>query len=174
LSLAAAAGVSVVTLRKHLQAGRLPGVKSKDGAHGETWQIDPAELAAFIGGRYGRPIDLSGLTDEPTRPPAPTTALDAARAQAEHDAALAARADEAERQRGVAEAAAGELRTRLEDILQRLGEYRALVEASEHTDRRIETILGERIAELQHEPDAAQAELERLRSRGLFARLFGG
>ncbi len=155
-------------------------MKSKDGAHGETWQIDTAELAAFVGGRYGRPIDLSGLTDEPTRPPAPTTALDAARAQAEHDAALAARADEAERQRGVAEVAVGELRTRLEDTLQRLGEYRALVEASAHTDRRIETILGERIAELQAERDTerdraekAAAEVARLKSRGFWRRHFG-
>lgn|GEM_PF-2495359 len=157
LSLAAASaacGISQVTLRKHLAAGRLAGVKVDGGPHGATWQIEPADLAAFVGARYGRPIDLSGLprTDTESAP----------RKQADPESMA-------------------DLRRRLEDTLLELGRYKALTEASEAADTRVESILTARIAELQHERDTAQAkadaaaaELERLRSRGFFARLFGG
>jgi hypothetical protein len=173
LSLAAAAsvsGVSAVTLRKHLAAERLPGVKVAGGAHGATWQIDPADLAAFIGERYGRPIDLAGLTGEPIEKSGPTTAIDLATAKAEHDAALVARAVEAEHAREVAEAAAAELRARLDATLEDLGRYRALVEKTDAADSRVEGMMTARIAELTIERDAALAKL----SRGWWRRHFGG
>lgn len=157
LSLAVASavsGVSVPTLRKHLNAGALPGAKVEGGPHGVAWAIDPAALAAFVGERYGRPIDLAGL---PATPPA-----SAPRKQAETESAA-------------------ELRARLEATLVELGRYRALAESSDAADARVENILSARIAELTAERDTAQAkaeeaaaELERVRARGFFARLFGG
>ncbi len=157
LSLAAAStvsGVSVPTLRKHLNTGALPGSKVEGGPHGVAWAIDPAALAAFVGERYGRPIDLAGL---PSAPPASVP-----RKQAETESAA-------------------ELRVRLEETLLELGRYRALAEASADADTRVEQILSTRIAELQAERDAAQAKadeaaaaLERVRARGFFARVFGG
>ena len=149
LSLAAASaacGVSQVTLRKHLVAGRLPGVKIDGGRHGATWRIDPAELAAFVGERYGRPIDLAGLP--------------------------AAAPQSSPRKQADTESMA-ELRGRLEATLMELGKYRALTEASEAADTRVENILNARIAELQHERDEAAGELARLKSRGFWRRLFG-
>lgn len=157
LSLAAASaacGVSQVTLRKHLAAGRVPGVKVDGGRHGATWQIDPADLAAFVGSRYGRPIDLAGLP--------------------------AAAPQSSPRKQADTESMA-ELRGRLEATLIELGKYKALTEASEAADTRVESILTARIAELQRERDTAKreaeeaaAEFERLRSRGFWGRLFGG
>lgn len=157
LSLAAAAkasGISQVTLRKHLKAGRLPATKAGSGPHGATWAIDPAELAAFVGARYGTPIDLKGL-------PADTPqALPRDRVNTE---------------------TATDLRRRLDETLEELGRYKALAAAAQDTNERVEAGLKERLAELQHERDAAQAkaeeaaaELARLRSRGFWARLFGG
>jgi len=74
-----------------------------------------------------------------------------------------------------------ELRGRLEATLIELGKYKALTEASEAADTRVESILTARIAELQRERDTAKreaeeaaAEFERLRSRGFWGRLFGG
>lgn len=137
LSLAAAAavsGVSVVTLRKHLVADRLPGVKVDGGPHGATWAIDPAALAAFVGERYGRPIDLAGLPA-----PAPQSAP---RKQADTESMA-------------------DLRGRLETTLVELGRYQALTEASAAADTRVETILEARIAELTAERDAALAKASR-------------
>lgn len=205
VTLAAAAklsGVSEVTLRKHLQAGRLPATKQGTGRYGASWAIDPAELAAFIGGRYGRAIDLAALPpqDSPEPPQdlprlSPIAQAKAESALRERLAAAEAARDEACARIAGAEAGAAELRERMEATLEDLGKYRALVEAAEHADKRVEGILGERIAELQHERDTAQekaaaaeeaaaaerakaeeaaAELARVKSRGFFARLFGG
>lgn len=142
LSLAAASaacGVSQVTLRKHLVAGRLPGVKADGGRHGATWQIDAAQLAAFVGGRYGRPIDLAGLPS--VAPPS------APRKQADSETVT-------------------DLRGRLEATLLELGKYKALCEASDAADTRVEDILKGRIAELEH-------ELAAERSRSWLGKLFG-
>jgi len=131
LSLAAAAkasGVSTVTLRKHLKAGRLAATKTETGAHGVTWAIDPATLAAFVGARYGTPIDLAGLP--------PVAPASAPRKQADTESMA-------------------DLRRRLEDTLQELGRYKALTEASAAADTRVESILAARIAELTIERDAA-------------------
>jgi hypothetical protein len=137
LSLAAAAkvcGVSTVTLRKHLKAGRLAATKTETGAHGVTWAIDPATLAAFVGARYGTPIDLAGLpVDTPQALP---------------------------RDRVNTESAA-ELRRRLDETLIDLGRYRALAASAEDTNARVEAGLKERIAELTAERDAALAAASR-------------
>ncbi len=156
LSLAVAAkvsGVSAVTLRKHLTAGRLSATKLAGGKHGATWSIEPAELAAFVARQYGRTINLLGLPatdttitrqDTPAKPANPATTDELA-----------------------------ELRQRLDETLLDLGRYRALAAAGEETNAKVEELLKERIAELQHERDEAAGELAQLRARGFFARLFG-
>lgn len=62
--------------------------------------------------------------------------------------------------------------------LEELGRYKALA-AAESADRRVEAILGARLAELTAERDAERtraeetaAELERLRGRGFWTRIF--
>jgi DNA-binding transcriptional MerR regulator len=58
-----------------------------------------------------------------------------------------------------------ELRRRLDETLLELGKYRALTAKAESANADVERLLKERIGELQ-------AELERLRGRGLWGRLF--
>ena len=145
---AAASGVSAVTLRKHLAAGRLPGVKRADGAHGATWAIDAADLAAFVGAQYGRPIDFAALPREPAEGLPRESAADTATRQAD-----AARAE------------AAELRARLDATLEELGRYKALTAAAADADARVEALLGERIAEVSAERDTARAELAAERAR---------
>jgi len=67
-----------------------------------------------------------------------------------------------------------ELRRRLDDTLVELGRYRALTEKAESASADVERLLKERIAELQAERDVARDELQRLRGRGFWGRLFGG
>jgi hypothetical protein len=138
----AACGVSAVTLRKHLAAGRLRGVKRTDGRHGATWAIAPADLAAFVGAQYGRPLDFAALPREPAKGLAPLAALDTATRQAAE-----------------ARAVADELRARLDVTLEELGRYKALTAAAAEADARVKTLLGERIAEVSAERDAARADL---------------
>ena len=69
---------------------------------------------------------------------------------------------------------AATLRKRLDDTLVELGRYRALTEKAESASADVERLLKERISELQHERDVAQAEVDRLRARGFWRRLFGG
>lgn len=75
---------------------------------------------------------------------------------------------------------AAELRRRLDDTLVEFGEHRALTEETESALAAVERILESRIAQLQHERDAAQdkaeevvPELGRPRDCRLFGRLFG-
>jgi hypothetical protein len=148
------AGVSQPTLRKHLKAGRLEATKDP-GTYGDTWAIAPDVLAAFVAAQYGRAVDLSDLP-----PQAPELRTPQDPETHESDA---------------------ELRRRLDETLVELGKYKALCEASDAADKRVEAIMGARIAELQQDLGAAQtkadeaaAELARLRRRGFFARVFGG
>lgn len=150
LSLATASrlsGVSQPTIRKHIAAGHLEAQK-EPGKFGDTWRIEPAILAEFVQRQYGRTITLSHLTPNPVPGPPPET--------------------------GSTRESAAELRRMLDEKLEELGRYKALVEASEAADRRVEDLLNARIAELQHERDVAQAEVLRLKSRGWWARTFGG
>jgi hypothetical protein len=149
LSLGAAAkvaGISQPTLRKHLKAGRLEATKDA-GTFGNTWRIAPDVLAAFVAAQYGREIDLSDLAPKPQkeRPPQDSATTESA----------------------------VELHQRLEATLLELGKYKALVESAEAADKRVEAIMGARIAELQQERDAARDELEQLQARGWWGRLFG-
>lgn len=66
------------------------------------------------------------------------------------------------------------LRAQLDATLEELGKYKQLAASTETTAGEVERILKERIAEVQAERDAAQAELARFRGRGFFARVFGG
>lgn len=145
LSLSAAAriaGVSVVTLRKHLNSGVLKAKKAT-GPHGDTWQIAPDALAAFVADRYGREIDVP-LSFGP-------------------DGSLT----------GIHTDTPAALRRQLDDALLELGKYRALTAKAESANADVERLLKERIAEVQAERDAARAEADRLKTRGFWGRVFG-
>jgi len=178
LSLTAAAawaGVSQPTLRKYLQAGTLEAERVP-GKNGPTWKIDPERVVAFVAERYSRTLDVATLPPEPTESTtqelagtAQEEAESIARELAERLAAVEAERDDAERARAEAEEAAAdaaalaaELRERMDTTLEELGKYRALTERADAADSRVEEMMSARIAELQQERDAAQAEAARL------------
>ena len=175
---AQAAGVSMVTLRKHMRRGTLEATPART-RHGEGWAIPADALAVFVAEHYGR-----ALAPVPVAPSDPSASPVAHPSTAEH------------------RETAAQLRRRLDATLEELGRYRALAEAGADTNARVEAGLRDALAELRHERDAerdraaqaeaqaaqvaadlaalaaerdaAQAEAERLRSRGWFARTFGG
>jgi hypothetical protein len=145
-------------VRNHLRAGNLKATK-RPGKFGPEWHFKPAVLAAFAAERYGREVDFSQVAPQGQggRPP---------------------------------QAAAGpeslpedvrELYERLVTVTEEAARYRAIAEVSESTKAEAERQYQGMIAELQQERDAAlakaaetAADLERLRSRGFWSRLFGG
>ncbi len=109
-------------------------------------------MGAFVARQYDRNRDRTIVAQEPAGEPAPKNSDSAA-----------------------------ELHQRLEATLLELGKYKALVEASEAAQKRVEAIMAERIAELQRDLSTAQAkaeeasaELARLRTRGFWGRVFEG
>jgi hypothetical protein len=141
---AAALGVSIGTMRGHIRAGRLMATKSA-GKYGEQYVLRPAVVAAFGAERYGFEIDVDAL-GKPQQGSAGEPLGDDVR----------------------------ELYERLLTATEEATRYKALSGAADDHYR-------EELARLQHERDTAQAkaeetaaELARLKSRGFWARLFGG
>jgi len=142
---AKAAGVSVNTIRKHLRRGTLKAEPART-AHGDGWAIEAGALAAFVLEHYER--GLNGTAVEPDEP------ATVSRPQTNTRGATA------------------ELRARLDATLVELGRYKALAASADDrvtdaqaANARVEEMLKERIAELQHERDAAQAKAEAWASR---------
>jgi hypothetical protein len=144
---AKAAGVSQVTLRKHIAAGRLAAERER-GRYGMQLAIDAADLAAFVQEHYERDLDLAGVEEsiEGKRSvvtmPTPQAVID-------------------------------DLRGQLDTTLAELGKYRALTEQAGEASAHVEDLLKERIAELQSELTTARDELARAQALSWWGRLWG-
>jgi hypothetical protein len=110
---ARAAGVSEVTLRKHLKAGKIEAERTA-GKYGEVWSVDVDSLAAFVRQQYGRRLAAIPAT--------------------------AASGDTAQRDSG---ASAEALVARIEALSQELGRYQALEAAAADTEDRLRNELAE-------------------------------
>jgi multidrug efflux pump subunit AcrA (membrane-fusion protein) len=162
---AAALGLSVGTVRAHIRAGRL-GAGQEVGKYGPEYRIRPAVLTAFAADRLGLTLDPAALR------------------HSRQGASGVALSDDSR-----------ELYERLLTVTEEATRYKALVQVSESTREAAEREYQAQLAELQHErtlaadraeaaeaealaaqakAEEAAAELERLRSRGFFARVFGG
>lgn len=155
---AAAVGLSVGTIRAHIRAGRLtpPQVTGK---WGPEYRIPPAMLADFASTRLGLELEPSTLRRARQGIGAQPMAADAR-----------------------------ELYERLLTATEEATRYKALAEVSESAREAAERDYQAMLAELRYERDAereraaaeqakaaeAAAELERLRARGFWARVFGG
>ncbi len=147
-------GVSQQAVRSHLRSGTLKASKRR-GTFGETWYFRPAVLQAFAAEHYGRTIDEEALsTASPGKPLQPV---------------------------GPASEALLDVYERLIEAREEAARYRALCEVSESTQREAQAHFAAEVARLTQEAERAhaelettQAELERLRSRGFWARVFAG
>ena len=155
---AKALGLSMGTVRAHVKAGKLKASRT-DGKYGPEYRLRPAVVAAYGAEHLGLELDAAAL------------------------------ARVVKGQTG--EAIAEDVRELYERLLVATGEatrYKALAEVSDSERAAAEREYQGKLAELQYERDAAQveaaaakveadkaaAELERLRRRGFFARVFGG
>jgi len=148
---AAALGLSVGTVRGHIRAGRL-AAEQQAGKYGPEYRIRPAVLTAFAAERLGLKLDAAALR-RPRQGATGQTLSDDSR----------------------------ELYERLLVATEEATRFKALAEVSESARQAAATEYGATVAELTHERDTARAEaeahaaeLERLRGRGFFARVFGG
>lgn len=153
------AGVSAVTLRKHLAAGRIEAERVR-GAHGDEWAIDAESLAVFVRLRYGRELPPIVVTPKAENP----AAAEADRLRERVDELL----EEVGRYKALADSAAatGEaVETALRD---HLAELRAERDAAK-ADAEAKAIEAE---SARADAAASTAELTRLQGRGFWARLF--
>ena len=137
-------GVSQQAVRSHLRAGTLKASKAQ-GKYGPTWTFHPAVLAAFALEHYGRVVAESALAPQtPAQVPPPP-----------------------------ADALPEDVRDLYERIVALTAEatrFKAIAEVSESAEADYKA----QLAALTQERDAAQAELDRLRARGFWSRVFGG
>lgn len=154
----AMSGVSVITRRKQLKAGAcLP--RSRNGAHGETWQIDLAGLTAFVGEQYGRPAVRSA-----DRAFQVTGKRRSSRTPSSRKHRKCRRATPASRRHAPG-----------------AWQGKPSVETAESGDKRVEAIMSERIRRAgsgarrrSNEAEEVAAEPARPAPRGFFARVFRG
>jgi len=158
-------GLSIGTVRNYVKAGRLKA-SSVAGKYGPEYRLRPAVVAAYGAEHLGLELDATALAR-------------VAKGQAGQALAEDVR----------------ELYERLLTATAEVTRYRTLAEQSDTTRAEAERAYQAMIAELQHERDAAQekadaaeeaaagerakaeevaAELARVKSRGFFARVFGG
>lgn len=154
-------GITPQAVRNHLRAGTLTGTKLT-GKFGPEWHFRPGTLQAFAEAHYGRALDV-----------------DAAQATTPARGGRGARHDDP---------TIRELYERILTLKDELAQAKALTAHVEGERAADVKHLQDALAELRHERDAAQAQAaavaaerdaarsdaERLRSRGWFARTFGG
>lgn len=141
---AAALGLSVGTVRAHVKAGRLKATKTA-GKYGDEFRLRPAVVAAFAAERYGLELDADALGKGPQGQAGAPMAEDVR-----------------------------ELYERLLAATEEATRYKALNAAdADHYGAELARLQAERDA-AQAKADAAAVELERLKSRGFWARVFGG
>jgi len=142
------------TVRNLLHAGQIKGVKT-DGKFGPQWMFDLNEIKRIARQRYKRTITPEEITAvlEPPEPEPTAEIPDSVR----------------------------QLYERLLTLTEETTRYKALAEISESTRAEQEKHYQDELARLRYEAQAAQekaaelaAEVERLKSRGFWARLFGG
>ena len=155
---AAAVGLSVGTIRAHIRAGRL-AAPQVIGKWGPEYRIPPAVLADFARERLGQTLEPATLRRARQGVGAEPMAADVR-----------------------------ELYERLLSVTEEATRYKALAEVSESAREAADRDYQAMLAELRYERDAerdkaaaeqakaeeAAAELERLRGRGFFGRVFGG
>lgn len=158
-------GLSMGTVRAYVKAGRLQAA-TVAGKYGPEYRLRPAVVAAYAAEHLGLSLDAATLTRGTKGP--------------------------------TGEALGEDVRELYERLLTATADatrYKALAEQTESTKAEAERHYQAMIAELQHERDSAAgqaeaaraeaeaaqaeaaeraAELERLRARGFWARLFGG
>lgn len=162
---AAALGLSVGTVRGHIRAGRLKAGREV-GKYGPEYRIRPAVLTAFAAERLGLALDPAALRHG--QQGSPRVALsDESRELYER---LLAATEEATRYKALAQVSESTREASEREYQAQLAELRQ--ECTLSADR---ALAAEAEAEAaQAQAAEAAAELERLRSRGFFARLFGG
>jgi excisionase family DNA binding protein len=147
-----AMSVTPGTIRSYIRSGKLKAVQVPS-KFGPSYEIRASVLKAYAATR-GLEIDVERAVETAPEASAGVTPVAAEVAELQH---------------------------RLDLALAEVTTYKALTEKAGEASAHVEELLKERIAELHEERDRAQekvdelaAEVTRLKSRGFWARVFGG